>query len=644
MNVDGSQVLFEDPNCHAMKEMIRRAIVAGVSLDGADLSGCDLTGLELTGASLRGASLDDATLDRCRLSTCDLSGASLKSTSLKGAMLDHLQLEEARLRRTDLRSAQLFGCAMTGADLVGMRANDAFIKDSALVDVRGGDCDFRDAVIEDCDLHHVSLGESDFTGATLNFVALSNSHMRGSIFSGAHVARSDMSNSDLRGCEFVGTTVLKGRIDDSVLTKARVEGCRFKEVEMTGVRARDARVQMNSYIDCTDLPKEMWADEKARHFTAGLSRFGTWAVAGAIGAGAAYAIPPEATKYWTESVMRGTVGIAVMAGANLALRSVAPWIKREVIDRAQKALFNRSAPKVSDLAGKVPLAEWNHRLDDMRFVFTTGLSEKRINSIVAEANGKQGDRKAGRVAALFGPKHHVIVAEDGRAMERVNEALAATDKSVLVLRLDDEGRVRETGPGFYQFNQDGSMQAIWYNLGKPDFGTSFGADHKAVAHRAYSGRVELVNGDKPLPTRLLERRETRHDQAVSWLKSDQGDGLSRLTSHDLIVNLRRAGHYLRTSSRFLGRDQEEARKLAIGAANVLEKVGAGKADKVAPQQMSGTIGRTREAMGTILAAMEKEGVPRLSAVGRDLEGRLAKMQEQIRDMRPQRAVQGDEAR
>jgi uncharacterized protein YjbI with pentapeptide repeats len=103
------EVLYSARNA-SLREALRAAVTAGVSLRGADLSEADLIG-----ADLRGANLSEANLCGADLSWANLSGANLSGASLSWANLSGANLSGANLRRAYLRGANLRGCDLTGA-------------------------------------------------------------------------------------------------------------------------------------------------------------------------------------------------------------------------------------------------------------------------------------------------------------------------------------------------------------------------------------------------------------------------------------------------------------------------------------------------------------------------------------------------
>ena len=111
-------------------EVLRAAVVAGVSLSDADLRGADLGGADLGGAylgdaDLRGADLGGADLGGAYLGGADLSDADLRGADLGGAYLGGADLGGADLSDADLRGADLGGADLGGADLGGAVMSDA---------------------------------------------------------------------------------------------------------------------------------------------------------------------------------------------------------------------------------------------------------------------------------------------------------------------------------------------------------------------------------------------------------------------------------------------------------------------------------------------------------------------------------------
>ncbi len=143
------EVLYSARNA-SLREALRAAVTAGVSLRGADLSEADLIGADLRGANLSEANLCGADLSWANLSGANLSGASLSWANLSGANLSEANLRSACLTRASLSGANLRACDLSGCDL--------------------REANLREANLRACDLSGCDLSGANLTRANLRGV------------------------------------------------------------------------------------------------------------------------------------------------------------------------------------------------------------------------------------------------------------------------------------------------------------------------------------------------------------------------------------------------------------------------------------------------------------------------------------------
>jgi len=112
-------VIFEDTSCSSLKELVKKAILRGVSLEGALLDSAHLTGICFNGISLKQARLQGANLNTCDLRYSDLRDVDMTGATLKSSLLCNSMLNDASMRGADLRGAYLDDTYLRGVDLFG---------------------------------------------------------------------------------------------------------------------------------------------------------------------------------------------------------------------------------------------------------------------------------------------------------------------------------------------------------------------------------------------------------------------------------------------------------------------------------------------------------------------------------------------
>ncbi|MET9679907.1 pentapeptide repeat-containing protein [Streptomyces coeruleorubidus] len=112
----------EEQPLYLARTDLRRAVLAGMRLEGTILRHCNLAGARMQGVDLTGADLTDADLREV-----DLRGANLTNADLRGAHLQGANLVQAVLLGADLRGANLTDASLDAADLAGIVSDNATV-------------------------------------------------------------------------------------------------------------------------------------------------------------------------------------------------------------------------------------------------------------------------------------------------------------------------------------------------------------------------------------------------------------------------------------------------------------------------------------------------------------------------------------
>lgn len=683
---DGN-VLYNNASVRNPAQLVAGLARDNRSFENADLSGLDLSGVVFEGCDFRGASFKNATLRQAVFRDCDLTGADLGAVNARGLEAVGCRFSGARLAQGDFADAAFARSSLSraiagGVDpqggSLGADFSGASFSESSFTRGQFGGASFRGATLDRVDANGWSAGRADFSDAVMASVDMRSGHMRGASFDRANIGPAQMDNSDFRETSFVDSRVSKTSLTDSVFSAAKIHRSHFRESRMTGLRASRAHVSANFYADCTDLPKEMHADRYGDRVARALAKGMSYASLGGVFAGGFLMAPDSVVDSVSNNPMvgRGATGMVTMMGANMVMRKLAPQIEKHVIGRIETAL-SKAAPGVSRASASVPLTEIGHRVDQMHFAHVTGMNERRVNKLVNVAN-RQEDKKgrdqdlaaAGVIGAPDGTQ--VLVARDKGALKQVHQLLSKGNERVVILRLDENGKPRETGPGLYEYTRDNKMTAVWFHRGEPDFATQFGpvtkevevnqqgeeasADAKsgappggkkdqnagekktqkitvmeALRHRSFSARDRMISGpDETIHTKVLSRRETTKDEAESWLVAGDAGEAARSAvgqGRGLAVTMRETGHFLRAAGEYLERSHPKVATSATRTADDLEAVDPGRSDRIAPDvwpKAAKPAAKTMDDVVKGLSEVELNGLARIGTrIGEDLRDQVA---------------------
>lgn len=621
-------VLFTAAEDCTIADLVRAAAADGLSLAGADLRAADFRGEDLSQVDFSDADLTGARFAGARLSHVNMTRALLDDADFSGSIMSDCFLSDARAQQASFASAAIEGGSFSEAGLYNADFADAFVSGVSFIKAQLARAHMERATFEDCDFHSASLGNVAFEKVKLNLCDFSSCHMRGASFTRGHVTHVKLDKSDLRYTKFYRTALVKCSLSRAVLTSADIRFGRFDECGMTGLRMRSALLLGNTYKGKQSLPAEMAAEKASAKAVSILSSIGSKAVVAGTGLVAALNAPEDLTSFaQSHLVGQGAVGMVSMMGASFVMRRLGPVLYEQVVKRIEKCMA-RSARPLPSMAAKLPLAAARHAFDDFHFAFATGLSERRVVSLVEKASKSDGKPDSGfrPLHAFFGKETTILVARDKETMDEVQRLLADGKESVFVARLDEEGNPRRHGPALYEFRRDGGMRAVWYHNGKPDYALVFGPTGSILAEHAYSGRERLLESDDVIRTHILSRGNTTRRQAVSWLMKPQGDsGRVMAEQGGIALVLRESAFYLRNASKLFTKEEGEYVRAAIGCASALDRIGSSRGDNLSPHFYANNISRTRNVMRTTSEALRHAGLYGFAARGEDLSRKLTRL-------------------
>jgi uncharacterized protein YjbI with pentapeptide repeats len=199
---------------------LSRANLGKANLEGARLS----SGVDLTGAVLAGARLARADLRGAKLDEADLSEATFAGADLRGIQAVQLTFHKSNLAGVNCTGASLLRCNFLEADLTGAQFAEAALVSSVFFDAKADGADFRSARMRNvrC-VGACSFERANFSGAILEEAFLRESKLVEADFSDATLARADLSGCALARAKLPrvsapGARFVRADLTDAVMT------------------------------------------------------------------------------------------------------------------------------------------------------------------------------------------------------------------------------------------------------------------------------------------------------------------------------------------------------------------------------------------------------------------------------------------
>jgi uncharacterized protein YjbI with pentapeptide repeats len=195
---------------------LSRVWLKGLTLDNLDLSYANLSKTNLDGTKLSNLRLNQAKF------TPSLKGATTRGLSGKPATWDvlivngHLIAEGVNVTRVNLSYANIRGKTIEGVDLSYANLSGADLTGTKFVDVS-----LKSARLDNAKLDRASFDKCDLAGASVQRVKAQSASFRN-----ANLQRTDFSYSNLNGSDLSYANIYSIRINNTDLTKVRMDGIR----------------------------------------------------------------------------------------------------------------------------------------------------------------------------------------------------------------------------------------------------------------------------------------------------------------------------------------------------------------------------------------------------------------------------------
>lgn len=121
-----SDVSQEDTSASAqLKDLVKKRMEQGQSLQGVNLKGADLNGVYLHNANLEKAILINSSMNEAKMKQANLTGAKMVNTSLNGADFNQANLSGADFTGSNFENANFEGCVFSGCTFDGAELSKA---------------------------------------------------------------------------------------------------------------------------------------------------------------------------------------------------------------------------------------------------------------------------------------------------------------------------------------------------------------------------------------------------------------------------------------------------------------------------------------------------------------------------------------